>query len=254
MKAYFGTPRSVPSVADAVSLYGGKEFESPTRSTIPMLSLLIHAPDLFKEIVQQIGFPAEYDLYLEYTVRPAKGRGKASHTDVMLRSADAALAIEGKWTEPMYDTVGKWLTSGRDPANRTAVLEGWLSLLQRRTSKELCSDDFQSTIYQMLHRAASAATAAQPNLAYFLFKPSPDPRAASTDDVFRKLADLRNQIGRPARFPFHVVEIQTKPLDAHESLGCLAKGDEATSEAVCVALQGAAPLFDFDSFRILPVE
>src|SRR5438046_1368623 len=107
MNLHFGTPAAIKSVAEAVPLYGGKEFESATRSTVPMLTLLMHATDLFDEIVRRLGFPGDYDLFLEYTVRPPKGRGKASHTDVMLKSGNHALAIEGKWTEPMYETVAR---------------------------------------------------------------------------------------------------------------------------------------------------
>jgi hypothetical protein len=57
MNLHFGNPTSIKSVADAVPLYGTKEFESATRSTVPMLSLLMHAPDLFNEIVRRLGFP-----------------------------------------------------------------------------------------------------------------------------------------------------------------------------------------------------
>src|SRR4051812_8787238 len=105
MNLHFGTPAAIKAVADAVPLYGCKEFESATRSTVPMLSLLMHAPNVFDEIVRRLGFPGSYDLFLEYMVRPPKGRGKASHTDVMLRSGTQALAVEGKWTEPMYEAV-----------------------------------------------------------------------------------------------------------------------------------------------------
>jgi hypothetical protein len=253
MNIHFGTPNLIKAIADAVALYGEREFESARRSTVPMLALLAHAPGDFKKIVCQLGFPSEFDLFLEYTVRPPKGRGKASHSDVMLKSGAHALAIEAKWTEPMYQTVAKWLKAGKDQANRMAVLEGWLSLLQQRTAKPLQAGDFHPAIYQMVHRAASAATAEMPGLAYFLFKPSPDDRAADPDDVHKKLTDLWDRLGKPSTFPFHVVEIETKPLDAYEPLGLLPKGDEATAEAVCAALQDSKPLFDFTSYRVRPI-
>ena len=91
MNIHFGTPNLIEAIADAVPLYGRKEFESATRSTIPMLSLLMHAPDHFNEIVRQLGFPSQYDLFLEYTVRPPKGRGNASHTDVFLKAGKDCL-------------------------------------------------------------------------------------------------------------------------------------------------------------------
>jgi hypothetical protein len=253
MKLHFGTPTTVESIADALPLYSTNEFESATRSTVPMLSLLMHAPDIFSEIVRRLDFPGDYELFLEYTVRPPKGRGKASHTDVMLKSATRALGIEGKWTEPMYPTVVKWLKAGKDQANRLSVLEGWLSLLHRQTQKTLRAADFHSTIYQMLHRAASVATADVPTLAYFLFEPSPDDRAAKPDDIFDKLADLWQRLGVPTTYSFNVVEIQAKPLEAYEPLRRLPKGQEVTAEAICVALQDSRALFDFGSYRVRQV-
>lgn len=241
----FGSPANVESIAEAVSLYGRKEFESPTRSTVPMLSLLRHRFKLFNEIIQRLEFSLEYELTLEHTERPPKGRGKASHTDVMLTAGQAALAIEGKWTEPMYDTVGKWLKAGKDQANRQAVLEGWLSLLADRLGRQFSSDDFADVIYQMIHRAASAAVARKPRMAYFIFEPSSDARSANAKEVINKLEDLWNRLGRPGEFPFYVVAIHVKETEAYLPLRALPKGEEETAEAVCAALQGSDPLFEF---------
>lgn len=256
MTIHFGTPNPIKTIADAVPLYASSEFESATRSTVPMLTLLMHAPDLFNTIVREVGFPSEYDLFLEYTVGPFGGRGKPSHTDVMLKSGQDSLAIEGKWTEPMYAAVKDWPKKGATKTpNQKAVLQGWLNILGKRlgTAFDVCG--FDGSVYQMIHRAASAAFVGErPRLAYFLFKPSPDPRAAKPDDILGKLTDLWNLLGKPASFPFHVVEIETKPLEAFEPLRLLVKGEEATSEAVCAALQDTKPLFHFGDHRIRRVE
>jgi len=252
MSIHFGTPNSITAIADAVQLYGGKEFESPTRSTIPMLTLLMHYPNLFNEIVRQLGFLGEYDLFLEYTVGPFGGRGKPSHSDVMLTAGKDALAIEGKWTEPMYPAIKNWPKKGTvKTANQNAVLTGWLNVLGERLGKTFDVTDFGETIYQMVHRAASAAFVGErPRLAYFLFKPSPDNGAAKPDDIFNKLNDLWDRLGKPAIFPFHLVEIEAKPLEAYESLRTMKKGKEATAEAVYAALQDSKPLFHFGSYRV----
>lgn len=39
MRFHFGNPTAVRTVVDSLPLYGGGEFESPTRSTIPLLGL-----------------------------------------------------------------------------------------------------------------------------------------------------------------------------------------------------------------------
>lgn len=250
MTVHFGTPKPIRAISDAVPLYGRGEFESPTRSTIPLLSLLIHSPQTFDAIIRELGFPSEYDMFLEYTVRSPGGRGKASHTDAMLTSGTSALAIEGKWTEPMYETVANWLKSGNNRPNKESVLDGWLSLLRRHTAKPLYAGDFDTAIYQMVHRAASAATAERPHLAYFLFEPSPDKRAASPSEVFGKLTDLWNRLGKPATFLFHLVEIEATPLPAYEAIRLLPKGEESTAEAICAALQASDPLFRFGVYQI----
>lgn len=252
MSIHFGTPNSIKSIRDAVLLYANSEFESATRSTIPMLTLLKHYPDQFNEIVRKLTFPGDYDLFLEYTVGPFGGLGKPSHTDVMIKSGRHSLAIEGKWTEPMYAAVKHWPKKGatRTP-NQNAVLDGWLSVLAKRVGNTLDVSQFDNVIYQMIHRAASASFAGEhPRLAYFLFKPSPYPSAAKPDDIHGKLSDLWNLLGKPTSFPFYVVEIETKPLDAFEKLRLLKKGEEATTEAVCAALQDTKPLFHFGDYRI----
>jgi hypothetical protein len=255
MTIHFGNLQSLPTIAQAVPLYGGDEFESPTRSTIPMLTLLMHAPTMFDEIVRTLGFPSDYDLFLEYKVRPPRGRGNASNTDVMLKSGLGSLAIEAKWTESKYDTVKKWLRADKDSANRTAVLDGWLNLLSTHATTPLHAVDFDNVIYQMVHRAASAATAGQaPGMAYFLFKPSPDKRAAKPDDIFAKLTDLWDKLGKPKRFPFHMVEIEVKSTASYEPLRNSPKGKKATSKAVRAALQDSEPLFSFKAHVCRSVE
>jgi Domain of unknown function (DUF6946) len=250
MTYYSGRPDAVQSISDAIPLYGDKEFESPTRSTIPMLSLLIHSPDTFHKITNQLGLNSDHDMFLEYPVRPPEGQGSPSQTDLMLKSNSGALAIEAKWTEPMYKTVESWLKSVNE-SNGKDVLNGWLSLLQKRVKKKLVPADFNDAIYQMVHRAASAAACGSDSrLAYFLFKPSPDRQAATFDDIKEKLCVLWDKLGKPETFPFYVVEIEMASLDAYESIRHLAKGQETTSALVTAALKGESPLFAFESFRV----
>lgn len=251
MKIHFGHPTAIRTIVDAVTLYGSKEFESSTRSTIPMLALLKDAPGLFNRIVSTLGFPPDYDLFLEYTVSPVPpGRGKASHTDVMLKAGSDALAIEGKWTESMYETVSKWLKkAGEDQSNRAAVLKGWLSLLQKRVKKQLQITDVNDVVYQMLHRAASAAASGRsPSVAYFLFEPSPDKRAATPNQILDQLTSIWDKLGKPVAFPFYLVTIEAIQLAAFEPLRSLPKGKESTAEAVVAALQDSQPLFSFTNF------
>jgi hypothetical protein len=250
MTTYYGSLNSIGSIVDAVALYSDGEFKSSTRSTIPMLTLLLHGRRLFDDIAAHLGLPNDCDLFLEYTVRPPRGRGTSSHTDVMLKASASALAIEGKWTEPMYESVGTWLKNGNDPTNRQTVRDGWLSLLQRHVKTPLTATDFDTVVYQMLHRAASAAVAEKPSLAYIVFKPSPDRQSATADSVAVELLRLWTLLGRPASFPFYVVEIEIMPTDAYEPLRLLPKGQDSTAQAVKAALYRPEPLFSFKNSRI----
>jgi len=80
----FGNPTKIESFVDAVQKYADKEFQSPFRSTVPMLSLLHHAPKHFASIVGEIGRKSIDKVILEYQVPPKLGRGQASHTDALL--------------------------------------------------------------------------------------------------------------------------------------------------------------------------
>jgi hypothetical protein len=212
-----------------------------------MLDLLIHSRPAFDRIIGGIGFPTPYNLHLEYTVGPFGGKGKASHTDVMLTSDDGSksLAIEAKWTESMYPPVKDWPEKGAEKTeNQNKVLNGWLGKFGQTYSAA-----FDDVTYQMLHRAASAAVAGrEPRLAYFVFKSSTVRGGATPDELFRQLEKLWNLLGKPAHFPFHLVEIELKELHALPTT----KG-EATAEAVCAALQGDHPLFAFGPARIRQV-
>jgi hypothetical protein len=90
-----------------IKKYPEREFESPYRSTVPLLSLMKHGGDTWAAILGELGMSGQADLHVEFTVSSPKGRGKASHTDLMLRDADRVQAVEAKWGEPQYETVAK---------------------------------------------------------------------------------------------------------------------------------------------------
>ncbi len=246
MKVQFGNPNATTSLEEAISRYPKDEFASATRSTIPLLSLLLRQPDYFIDLLRPLGLPPNYEMFLEYTVKSPQGRGRASHTDLMLIAERFGLALEAKWTEPMYELTQKWINGGKDETNRQLVLDGWLSLLKRPAGRELDRRDFLDVVYQMIHRAASVASVSDlPRLAYFVFKPSPDQRSASTLEVKSQLGKLWRKLGCPSQFPFYVVEIEIEPTSAFEPLRHLPKGESSTSDAVISALLDSTPLFYF---------
>lgn len=231
--------------------YNDADLASATRSTVPLLSLLRHGGDVWARIVTGLGMPSgEPAVHAEYTVPPARGRGRPSHTDAMLIQAGRSCAVEAKWTEPPYATVADWLGPDGGSENRGRVLEGWLSLLQPHAAGELRVEDVQGVIYQMVHRAASAcAVAASPALAYLLFTPGPDGSPSDAGYIRDSLTRLAEAIGHPATLPFHVVTVEMHPTSAFERIRRLPKGQPSTGQAVRAALAGP-PLFEFTGHSI----
>lgn len=243
MKLYFDK-QPVASYDDLLLHYKASEFESPARSTVPLLSLLKHGGEVLKSIVQDFT-----EAHLEFCVDPVLGVGKPSHTDVMLLHGDQSLAIEAKWTEPRYATVGEWLAQGTNPDNRRAVMTGWLQLLQPHATKQLELGGFECAVYQMVHRAASACAAGrEPALAYLQFSPLPDGSAPHSGQLLDDLGHLHDLLGRPEKFPFCLLEVVVKTTAAFEEIRDLPKACPETAEAVKKSLCGG-PLFEFEGVR-----
>lgn len=251
---YFNT-KSHATIDDLILEYKIKEFASPTRSTVPLFSLLKHEQLMVSQLLNDLGIPPECSMYLEYQVKPPQGRGNPSHTDLMVISSngDSALAVEAKWTEPSYDKVSKWISKG-NTQNREEVLKGWISLLQKHATRDLHSEDFSDVVYQMLHRAASACfVAMNPTLAYLIFTPSPDPRTAKVPSIKNDLLHLWDILGKPQTFPFFLIEVPLSPTSVFAPLENLPKGSLETANQVSTTLIGKEPLFRFMDYIVTEI-
>ncbi len=196
--------------------------------------------------------PKTTDIHLEYKVKPTRGRGKASHTDLMAIDASPvrrALGIEAKWTESRYDTVEKWLKLGTSPENRRLVLQSWLDRLEPYSDGKPAIEDWSEMVYQMVHRAASCAAACgpdgHPTMAYLVFHGT-QAAGSHIEDYRADLQRLRAAVGNRDRFPFFLASVRLHATGAFESLAGLRKGTAATGRAVRGALApGNPPLFTF---------
>lgn len=201
---------------------------------------------MVRSLFRALGVLGECSIHLEYRVPPPQGRGKASHTDLMVVAGETALAVEAKWTEPEYDSVDVW-RQGVDAVNGPVVLQGWLGLLQAHATQPLDPTAFGPVTYQMIHRAASACDAGRnPILAYVLFTPSPSPQTATPAAIGAQLALLRALLGRPASFPFFLVEINLALTANFE--GLMSQG--AGAAEVMAAIEGNEPLFTFGKYSV----
>lgn len=244
-------------LTDLVDCYSNAEFESPFRSTVPLLSLIRDGRAVLQELLTQCGLAANAALHFEFQVPPPKGKGKPSHTDLMICAASGCMAIEAKWTERPYQTVGDWLKTSSVPGsegegNRRKVLSGWSSLLQRMATRPITLDDLVNLTYQTVHRAASACyVGTAPQLSYFQFV-APSRGDASMRD--KRLTDLRlldSALGNGNCFPLRLIEIDIQPTPQFDELANLPKGPQTASKVKGALI--SVKLFAFDRMRIYEV-
>jgi hypothetical protein len=242
--------QAVAHADDLLPHYGRMEFASPTRSTVPLFSLLKHGAGVWTSIAQIVaGKVGSIDMHVEYTVCPPMGKGKQSHTDVMLRSGSFAGALEAKWTEPRYQTVQEWLNAGADLDNRRAVMTGWLSLLESRVGRALHLQNFDNAVYQMVHRAASACAVGTPAaMAYLQFSPLPNETQPKVAQLKSDLLYFHALLGKPAGLPFYQFVVEMEQSEAFQQISGLAKGSASTATTVQAALKNG-PLFIFKGYR-----
>jgi hypothetical protein len=139
-----------------VDSFNSAEFKSPRRSTVPLLLYWKDYPKRFQKLFKHLSIKKQPNLTacFEYKVPVQLGRGKASYTDLMLLSDQIAIAIEGKYTEPRYETVKTWLGSPQSE-NKIKVIKGWIGLIEEEIGKSLNYQDFYDFAYQLVHRMAS---------------------------------------------------------------------------------------------------
>lgn len=136
-----------------IDIMSDKEFMNLTRSTIPLLDYW-RKPE---ERVKHLGDGLSLDLSpakicFEYPVQSIS-KATASYTDIMIDTKDVAIAIEGKWTEPQYETVKTWKKKTK---RHDEVLNHWLRFINPKLNSSNSLID--NITYQLLHRTASACS------------------------------------------------------------------------------------------------
>ena len=254
------------AVSDFTALCGkfaSNAFQSPYRSTVPLLSLVEHSQQDWNALLELWGAPTDATVHVEYCVPSANPGGNPSQTDALLMSDSAVWAVEAKWTEPRYATVAKRLTQQprykttaerlsrreADLADAKEAVNGWLAHLNQFAEHPLQLKDVSDVVYQVLHRAASACAVAsargyEPHLIYLHFHPSPSKNSATTKQYISDLGHLYSLLGAPRNVKFVVVEMPIHPTITFESIKDLDKRSPATSARVTEALRDG-PLFTF---------
>lgn len=208
----------IPDFASLISAYPAEELASPTRSTVPLLAFWAQPESRFAELNARLGLsePGTPQFCFEFPVPVQQGSGKSSFTDLMILGASAAVAIEGKFTEPPYETVQAWLGNPASE-NRQEVLAGWLQLIAKAVGVNLSNATVGGYPYQLIHRTASACSPSASHrwVVYQLFS---DERLT----YYRShLENLCHQLGGPSALRFGL--LVTPPELTPEYVGLKAR-------------------------------
>jgi hypothetical protein len=237
---------------DLIESFGEGALASPFRSTVPLLSLIKDASAKLETILGHCGVVGDIVVDLESEVHSPAVGDRPSFTDAMVFHRNGSLAIEAKWTEPMYESVARRLKRKRSNGqDSTEYIEGWVTLLSGRSSKPIHLNHFLPSTYQLLHRAASACGACQdgcPSLAYLHFS-SPESTGARGDAYVKALSDFHRLLGSPEAFPFYVVEIPITGTTAFDAIRGLKKGQKDTGRRVKEALM-SGQLFELGELEV----
>lgn len=206
-------------VSDYLALterYPESEFDSPYRSTIPLLCFWSNVQDQLDDFTGLLGLRpmSQAVACFEFKVDVQKGEGKPSQTDLMITSDNHAIAIEAKYTEPRYETVNAWMGNS---SNRMQVLEGWLDLICSAVDRnEINIQDVVDLPYQLIHRCASACypKVVYRTLVYQCF--DLDEKKAS---YYRsQLKSLNELLDKPGKLEFFLMNIPLIKSQAYAEL------------------------------------
>lgn len=228
-----------------VDLLPDSSFASPRRSTIPLLDYCRVPRDPLHALgrAADVDFRSPVELRFEYTVPVRRGVGKPSCTDLMIRTSDGLIAVEAKYTEPEYESVGEWL--GDDPTpNRLEVLNGWLEMIGSFVKTTIAPQEVAELPYQLVHRTASACSGNGGTAAvvYLVFGDAADKYATS-------LGSLACRLGAASQIRIVLLACPVWKLDKQLELERRwIAGDRDLAPTVRQSLN-AGPLFQFGPLR-----
>jgi len=213
---YSSTP--VDTLQDLISKYSESEFDSPRRSTVPSLVFWSTPEQRIKDLFIKLdtACPKRCTLDFEYKVPVRKGRGRESHTDLMIYGDDVCIGVEAKYTEPHYPNVKDWLAKGKKLQNRLNVLDGWCSLIEKVTGSQRDEELIEDVTYQVIHRVASVCSRPEPNkyVVYQIF----DTSGENLQYYITELLKIREIFGGPGALNLCLLFADIEPTDKYSSL------------------------------------
>lgn len=185
---------------DLINSYEDKEFDSPFRSTIPLLELFFENKEILKKI---INYDESFNAIFEDETKPYEESKHPSCTDLRLYNNKYNYCIEAKQTENEYDSLEKALSER--PGRKNSV-EGFLQIINERCNTNLTIDDVSNITYQMIHRFASACkVSGKTEMLYFCFNITSEKEQYYKSEL-EKIYKLTN-----GTIPIKIVLMDTEP-------------------------------------------
>ena len=243
--------RKVRSLEELLQRLGVDAIASPKRSTVLLVDYWRAPEERLRDLWEQLGVPRpdHAEMHFEHAVPVQRGRGKSSYTDLMILADGVAVAIEAKFTEPRYESVGTWLRRSPTP-NRRHVVEGWLRAIEAVTETSIRRDAVTHLPYQLIHRTASVCCVSRRKriVVYQVFGNALAPYYA--EDLGR----LAAAIAVRDRITFLVLECAFRSTDAYAQLETRwDAGERSLGNDVRDALL-AGPLLEFCQIAAIPIQ
>lgn len=247
---YFGsTENTYDKVLDG--LYT-TEVHSFKTSSLPLAEFW--KPENFfyiNQLLRRIGWSAqEFDnskKIFEFPVKPRINnqyvkKARPSMTDLMIRYnelngfSDKQIAVEGKFTEDLYETIEEWKKAKNPYSNKGDVLKAWYSYIENYCdfSDSAKENINKHVVYQFLHRTASACYQTEkPVLLYHLFYDAFDKKSVEHQlKVAKRLISFaKDDLCFNDKIKFYIAftpilnlkEVSEKFSDCHNSLFLIMK-------------------------------
>ncbi|MCQ2584720.1 MAG: hypothetical protein MJ185_03945 [Treponema sp.] len=209
---FYGTPEGDEEfLLDILSKTDVKSFKT---SSIPLTEFwLSRNKKISRQLLDKIDPAIDFDSavkcfeYPVYATKNDNGKekriGLPSMTDLMLFTEKYAVAVEGKFTEPLYETIEKWLLKKSEKSEKPEVLESWYKYIEPYCNyKETDKTKIESkVVYQFLHRTASACYCSKrdskiPVVLYHLFYDKDNERSKRDQEyVAKKIEESAELLG-----------------------------------------------------------
>lgn len=212
---FFGNPDSdFNQVLDALSQTKVHSFKT---SSIPLAGFWSpsnkgHIDEVIAELAKS-GVEIDFDKakktfeYPVYAKDEDGNIGFPSMTDLMIQNEKFNIAIEGKFSEDLYETVSKWKDGISEKSEKPKVLKSWYDYIKPFVNFDFSNENEKqkmedNVIYQFIHRAASACSDCEksgkaPVLIYQLFYNDKDEKSKKHQ---KKVAEKLKEFEKNLKF------------------------------------------------------